>query len=448
MPPDPPPLTRPKRSHPSSSQANALNAPEDVMETDIDASPNGMGLVPKRPNQRLEGMDINQLWDHLLTDKQDNGDVIIPANLVPIMSALLLSMKETTIRMNAMEAQLKVSSEAAQRLDNLEKQMREFMKAQTASKAPHPVPHTLPEKPTSWAKTAMNGLKVVSSKTPLAPPTNQVINAFRPSQVIIRAVEGRKPFDGFKPTDIVRKINNALERLEVKIAGRKLEVKGAASLPSGGIKLFTATRAEADWLLENRIMWSTVADPDFVTSPAVFPIVIDSVPMNEDTYPDTDIIQTVIAEQNPIPIEAILSIKWLSKPYAGQTSGSILVNLLDKELMSNMLRGSVFFEGNSLRVRACKKSQVQCFQCQEPGHISLQCKNEFFCKNCGSAHDSRTCPIPETDRPQCVRCIHHDAQSNPEAQIDKKNEKYAHSVSSTNCPIRSKSLPKSIHQSC
>lgn len=110
----------------------------------------------------------------------------------------------------------------------------------------------------------------------------------------------KEAFNGVKPTEIINRINQALAGLEVMVAGRKLEVKGAAILPSGSIKLFTTTRAEAEWLLENRIVWSTVADPEFVTSPAVFPVVIDSVPMNKETYPATDVIKCVMTEQNPI----------------------------------------------------------------------------------------------------------------------------------------------------
>lgn len=84
-----------------------------------------------------------------------------------------------------------------------------------------------------------------------------MINAFKPSQVVIRTIEGKKPFEGVKATEIVKRVNEALTQLEVKIADRAVEVKGAATLPSGSIKLFTATRAEATWLLENRSTWST-----------------------------------------------------------------------------------------------------------------------------------------------------------------------------------------------
>lgn len=122
MPPDPPPLTCTKRFHPILSRTDAPNANSDAMQAEYGLDSDPTMAPPRIPAQRLTGMDINQLWEQLLTEKQDNGNVVVPANLVPIMSALLLSMKETTLHMNAMEAQLKVSSESTQRLDKLEQQ--------------------------------------------------------------------------------------------------------------------------------------------------------------------------------------------------------------------------------------------------------------------------------------------------------------------------------------
>lgn len=199
-------------------------------------------------------------------------------------------------------------------------------------------------------------MKITSNRPPTAPPPNQVINAFRPSQVIIRSLEGKKPFEGIEPTEIVLRVNEALAQLEAKMAGRKIEVKGAASLPSGSIKFFAATRAEATWLLENSSLWTTLADPDMITSPALFPTVINSVPM--EYYERTDEIRELLAEQTPVLIEMIHSIRSLSKPHPNQRSRSILINILDKELINKMVRGSVFFEGCSLRVRACEQGSV------------------------------------------------------------------------------------------
>lgn len=200
-------------------------------------------------------------------------------------------------------------------------------------------------------------------------------------------------------------------------------------------------------MLEHRTEWSQLADPNLKTSPVVFPVVIDSVPT--DTYPDTDAIKQILVEQNPITCESIHSILWLSKPHqTGQATGSILVNLLDKELMNSMVRGSVYYEGYSLQVRVYKKTCVQCFRCQEPGHISLKCKNKIVCKHCGADHDTRTCLNQDSEPLNCVRCLANDKLMTPDAVIDKTNMKYSHSASSANCPIRLKGLQPSPSQSC
>lgn len=467
MPPISPSLPRPSRFSPQGTRPDASNARKAASIAGEDpgsilASTADEDMLPAEevnrhvstadqnadePAQRLETMSMAQLWGFLRKNNRlDNGDIVVPANLVNIVTALAISMQETELIMNAMEDQLKISRESTSIIESLEKQMRTLINGNRAPVEPQPTVTGLPARPRTWAAVANASLKVTSNQTPNPPPTNRVINAFRPSQVIIRNQEGKKPFENLKANEIVQRVNKALTQLEVTIGGKNVEVKGAASLPFGSIKLFTATRAEATWLLENRASWSTLADPDLITTPAVFPVVVDSVPM--EFYDDTEGIVEILTSQNPIPASKIHSIRWLSKQHDGQTSGSILINLLDKELTTGMIRGSVYFEGCSLRVRAYKKSRVQCFRCQEPGHISLQCKNVLLCKNCGASHDSRTCPSPKPVRPHCVQCVQHNAILNPETQINKNLEKYAHLASSANCPIRSKGLPKSPSQSC
>lgn len=467
MPPISPSLHRPNRYNPKGTRPDASNARKTASSTEDDPAPD-MAIsadldmetpdvddqevsTPKKdvtdPSRRIETMSMAQLWGHLKKNNQlDNGDVLVPANLVNIITALAFSMQETALRMTAMEGHLKTYKDSSTRLESLEKQMKTLIEGNRAPPTTTPAITGLPARPRTWAAAAASGLKITSASTPQAPPPNQLINAFKPSHVIIRSQEGKRPFENVKANEIVNRINEALAQLDVSIGEKKLEVKGAASLPSGSIKLFTATRAEATWLLENRAMWSTLADPDLITTPVVFPVVVDSVPM--EFYDDPEGIAEILTSQNPISPDKIHSIRWLSKPHDGQTSGSILINLLDKELTNGMVRGSVYFEGCSLRVRAYKKSRVQCFRCQEPGHISLQCKNALLCKTCGASHDTRTCPNPLPSRPHCVRCINQDALLNPETHIDETLPRYAHSASSANCPIRSKSLPKPSSQTC
>ncbi|KAG0143477.1 hypothetical protein CROQUDRAFT_96256 [Cronartium quercuum f. sp. fusiforme G11] len=148
MPPDPLPLTRLKWSRPASPRPNESNASENTVLTGI-----------------------------------ENGDVVVPAQLVPIMSALILSMKETSLRMSAMEAQLEAENVAAQKLDKLEQQLPLLTDSRNATMPSRPNTNELPGKPKTWATAATNGLKVVLNQIPQPPPLNQIIDVFRPSQV-------------------------------------------------------------------------------------------------------------------------------------------------------------------------------------------------------------------------------------------------------------------------
>lgn len=83
-----------------------------------------------------------QLWSFLkLNNVQTNGDVIVPANLVNIISALVLSMQETELRMAVMEDRLKASQEATSRIDSLEQKVKALIEVQH-------VPPPTPPRPT------------------------------------------------------------------------------------------------------------------------------------------------------------------------------------------------------------------------------------------------------------------------------------------------------------
>lgn len=253
MPPISPSLTRTNRFHPHGTRTDAANARPNAttpraardlctvnaddqdldMSNDIDQDPTTVEQAPPDNAQRPEGMSMSQLWSFLKqNNKQDNGDVVVPAHLVNIISALVLTMQETTLRMNVMEDQLKTSREATSRIDSLEQQVKALIEVQrTASSTPHPTQPTLPAKPKSWAATAAAGLKVTTNQAPQPPPPNLVINEFRPSQVIIRTLEGKKPFANVKATEIVCRVNEALDQLNVMIGGKKSRGKGCCEPP-------------------------------------------------------------------------------------------------------------------------------------------------------------------------------------------------------------------------
>lgn len=77
-------------------------------------------------------MTMPQLWIFLKKNNQlENGDVLDPANLVNIITALAISMQETAPRMNK-------TRESPARIDNLENQVRPLIEAQRVPTTPNP----------------------------------------------------------------------------------------------------------------------------------------------------------------------------------------------------------------------------------------------------------------------------------------------------------------------
>lgn len=117
--------------------------------------------------------------------------------------------------------------------------------------APSNPPH-LPPKPMSWAAGAAakpHQPPKIRSQAPRPPPTNDHINQFKPSQVVIRAMKDRTPFKGLTANTIVEQVNVALEKVKAVVDDQLVRVKAAHTIPSGDIKFYTATRKMAQWLL-------------------------------------------------------------------------------------------------------------------------------------------------------------------------------------------------------
>ncbi|MBW0468736.1 hypothetical protein O181_008451 [Austropuccinia psidii MF-1] len=81
---------------------------------------------------------------------------------------------------------------------------------------------------------------------------------------------------------------------------------------SGDIKLYTRSRMEARWLLENRASWTHKADPLFVMSPPAFPIIVHSCPTYVEV--DDEICRNSLLQQNEINKKHVDRIQWLGHP--------------------------------------------------------------------------------------------------------------------------------------
>lgn len=175
MPPDSPPLTRTNRFDPIRTRLDVLNTRSDAMPTGRDMTNPTTARTAKDTIQRPENLLMHELWKHIVSNNSlENGDVRVPANLVQIMLALVISMQETTLRLNALETQIQVSRDSTTRLERLERQLNALVGERSTNRSPQPAVNNLPAKPKTWATAAAEGLKITSSRAPPPPHHHRI----------------------------------------------------------------------------------------------------------------------------------------------------------------------------------------------------------------------------------------------------------------------------------
>ncbi|MBW0530018.1 hypothetical protein O181_069733 [Austropuccinia psidii MF-1] len=167
---------------------------------------------------------------------------------------------------------------------------------------------------------------------PLPAPPNKTINLFKRGNVLIRANnEKDKPFQQENAEKIANKLIKALESINATVNGTPIEIKSFIRYTSGDVRLFTKGRAQAIWLLDNRPLWTHIADPLFTTTQALFPILVHSVPVHFDIDDDPSI--EFFCEENDIPREKLKKIRWIGHPEdQKKIHGSFIMYMTDKEL--------------------------------------------------------------------------------------------------------------------
>ncbi|MBW0567085.1 hypothetical protein O181_106800 [Austropuccinia psidii MF-1] len=145
-----------------------------------------------------------------------------------------------------------------------------------------------------------------------------------------------KPFEKTSPQAPCNTINKALMEINANHDNTLIRIRAFTHYPSGDIKLYTRSRAEACWLLENKARWTHQADPLFVMSPPTFPVIIHSCPTYVDV--DDEICRNSILQQNEIKKEQVDRIRWLGHPKEEEKShGSLVIYFTDKNLAHQIL---------------------------------------------------------------------------------------------------------------
>lgn len=242
-----------------------------------------------------------------------------------------------------------------------------------------------------------------------------------------------------------------MRKIDAKIDDQSIHIKAAQLLPSGDIKLYTATRRETGWLLDNRHRWSSLADPELITQPPKYPVILHSVPSNIGV--DCGVFAAKLVDQNGWKPGVVQGARWLSNPKStGKAFGSVVLNLLDQDIMKQVEKSGVYCDSYYIRGSSYKKSPTQCYKCLEIGHMASRCMNtDLICAHCSEAHETTECPAKDAPS-RCARCLHTDLKTQGE-DIDRSSPKYVHSAKSMNCPLRNQRVtviqhnkPKARHE--
>ncbi|MBW0474569.1 hypothetical protein O181_014284 [Austropuccinia psidii MF-1] len=279
-----------------------------------------------------------------------------------------------------------------------------------------------------------------SSPHPLPAPPNRAINIFKRGNILIRTKrEGEKPFQKDNAEKIAGKVINAFKSLNVRVNGEEIEIKSVIRYESGDVRFYTKDRAQARWLLENRHHWTHLADPLFITSQALFPVLIHSVPTHFNISDDSLVEE--FCQENDIPIESLKKLKCVGDPCGDEKAhGSLIAYVSDKEIANDIIRGHLEYKRSHLQMVSFQPGPIQCFNCLKVGHIASSCKNKPMFIRCGHQHSARECKEKIEDQ-HCIRCMDHDMEN--DEPVDRMDEKYFHLVFSNKCPIKQAELEKS-----
>ncbi|MBW0483346.1 hypothetical protein O181_023061 [Austropuccinia psidii MF-1] len=185
-----------------------------------------------------------------LEKKETN--MILPTAMTTLITKLNDQIDDLTEKQFSME---KVINDLLTKLDNTHKQQ-----TTTNNTVSPPLPKSpQASAPLSFATIAATPTSTNDTSLPKQPPQaaclnrTQEQNQFKKFHIVIRTqISAPKPFEKTTPQEACNRINKALMDINGNCDNTPIRIKALTRYPSGDIKLYTKSRAEARWLLENR----------------------------------------------------------------------------------------------------------------------------------------------------------------------------------------------------
>ncbi|MBW0514842.1 hypothetical protein O181_054557 [Austropuccinia psidii MF-1] len=220
--------------------------------------------------------------------EQKETNVNLPANLETLISRLNDRIDELAEKQSKMD---KVINDLLAKIDNSRKK-QELPNGMVSSPPFNHPPQTTTS--LSFAAIAARTGNMNESTLPKRPPPAicqtqpQEFNRFKKYHIVIRSKYGApKPFEKISSQEACNTINKVLMEINATCENTPIRIRAFTCYPSGDIKLYTRSRMEARWLLENRASWTHKADP-----------IVHSCPTYVDI--DDEICRNALLQQNKI----------------------------------------------------------------------------------------------------------------------------------------------------
>jgi hypothetical protein len=223
---------------------------------------------------------------------------------------------------------------------------------------------------------------------------------------------------------LVQRANETLIKLDAKVDGESVTIRGASMLPSGDVSFYTKNRAHQKWLMTNKHVWSKEVHPDLEATPSTYLVMAHGIPKTFDISKQANL--NLLASKNSFQASELTGVRWMgSNEPSAKKAGSLVLSFVNKDLAYRIEQSGVFLNFDFHRTERFKPRPPQCFKCLRMGHFGKWCREEARCARCAGKHPTNECPDGIGGVKTCVLCT-----------AGLKNNSIEHTPFSMTCPYK------------
>jgi hypothetical protein len=255
----------------------------------------------------------------------------------------------------------------------------------------------------SYAKAVGTPITAHPQAPAISPPTRPVLKSLKPGKAIIHSDPTQSEIQRAESGFLVQRANEVLLRLDAKVNGENISIRGAQVLKSGDVCFFSANKNHQRWLMDNKHIWTKDVHPHLAATPSTYSIIAHGVPKSFNPTAPSSV--SKISVENNIRDGDLIRIKWLAdNSESAKQAGSIVLTFINKETAHRCERSGIFLNYNYHRTANFKPRPPQCYKCLKMGHFGQWCREKARCGKCGDEHVTKDCPEGLGGIRACVLC--------------------------------------------